>query len=64
MTDVKITNPAVNEICPWSGDPVQNDSLAAYRGHIVGFCNPACRDTFLKATKTFDAAIPHPTEPS
>src|SRR3546814_19999393 len=30
--------------CPWSGNPVAEDSLTRYRGHVVGFCNPGCRD--------------------
>ncbi|MEH6665521.1 MAG: hypothetical protein V7678_11765 [Brevundimonas sp.] len=55
---------AVNETCPWSGKPVSADSLTLYRGHVVGFCNPGCRDKFDAATRMFDAAIPdgqHPT---
>ncbi|WP_370338435.1 hypothetical protein [Parvularcula marina] len=48
---------AVNETCPWSGDPVSPDSLAHYRGQTVGFCNPGCRDKFEKATLAFDKAI-------
>ena len=48
---------AVNDICPWSGKPVSADSLTLYRGHVVGFCNPGCRDKFDAATRMFDAAI-------
>lgn len=47
----------VNETCPWSGDPVSTDSLTLYRGVVMGFCNPGCRDKFEAATKHFDAAI-------
>lgn len=47
----------VNDRCPWSGDPVQADSLARYRGRIVGFCNTGCRDKFLRAITTFDEII-------
>ena len=47
----------VNSACPWSGDPVQADSLTLYRGAVVGFCNPGCRDKFDKAVALFDAAI-------
>ena len=46
----------VNQRCPWSGDPVSADSLTRYRGQVVGFCNPGCRDKFEKATSAFDAA--------
>jgi len=48
---------AVNALCPCSGDPISADSLILYRGKVVGFCNPGCRDKFEKATSHFDAAI-------
>ena len=48
---------AVNAACPWSGDPVQADSLTQYKGMVVGFCTPGCRDKFEKATALFDASI-------
>ena len=48
---------AVNEICPWSGDPISADSLTLYRGKVVGFCDPGCRDKFAAATRAFDSAI-------
>lgn len=47
----------VNSRCPWSGDPVSADSLTRYRGQVVGFCNPGCRDKFETAASAFDAAI-------
>ncbi len=47
----------VNDICPWSGKPVSADSLTLYRGKVVGFCNPGCRDKFEAATNMFDAAV-------
>lgn len=37
---------AINKFCPRSGKPVSEDSLTEYRGYIVGFCNPGCRDDF------------------
>ena len=48
---------AVNTACPWSGNPVQADSLTLYKGEVVGFCNPGCRDKFEKAAALFDASI-------
>lgn len=55
---------AINRFCPRSGDPVKQDSLTAYRNHVVGFCNPGCRDDFAANvdertadTAYFDAAI-------
>lgn len=48
---------AVNETCPWSGQPVSADALTLYRGAVVGFCNPGCRDKFEKAVRHFDAAL-------
>ena len=37
---------AINKFCPRSGKPVVDDSLTDYRGYVVGFCNPGCRDDF------------------
>ena len=45
----------VNDVCPWSGEPVSADALTLYRGEVVGFCNTGCRDKFDKATRAFDA---------
>ena len=47
----------VNATCPWSGEPVSADSLTLYRGQVVGFCNPGCREKFDAAAQVFDAAI-------
>lgn len=47
----------VNEVCPWSGKPVSADSLTLYRGQVVGFCNPGCREKFEAAISVFDKAI-------
>ena len=47
---------AVNETCPWSGKPIAADSLTLYRGDVVGFCNPGCRDKFEAAIRHFEAA--------
>ena len=47
----------VNQVCPWSGRPVAADSLMRYRGQVIGFCNPGCRDKFARAVAMFDAAI-------
>jgi hypothetical protein len=48
---------AVNETCPWSGKPIAADSLTRYRGAVVGFCNPGCRDKFEKAIGHFEHAL-------
>ncbi|MGY0216521.1 hypothetical protein ACWJJH_03920 [Endozoicomonadaceae bacterium StTr2] len=54
----------INQNCPRSGKPVKDDSLTEYRGFIVGFCNPGCRDDFasdpqrcVKDRAFFDAII-------
>jgi YHS domain-containing protein len=47
----------INKTCPWSGKPVAADSLASYRGQVVGFCNPGCREKFEKAIGDFDALL-------
>ncbi|MEX6724453.1 glutathione S-transferase [Parapedomonas caeni] len=56
MTGPRLAD-CVNETCPWSGKPVQADSLTRYRGRVVGFCNPGCRDKFDAATQAFDTLI-------
>jgi hypothetical protein len=48
---------AVNATCPWSGKPIAQDSLTTYKGAVVGFCNPGCRDKFEKAVTHFDDAF-------
>ena len=47
----------INSICPWSGKPVSADSLTMYGDHVVGFCNPGCRDKFEKAVGSFKDAL-------
>jgi hypothetical protein len=44
---------AINKTCPWSGKPIAADSLTRYRGMVVGFCNPGCRDKFARAIEHF-----------
>ncbi len=46
----------INETCPWSGEPVQADSLIEFDGHVVGFCNTGCRDKFESAVRHFEQA--------
>lgn len=57
MADQLRLENCINRVCPWSGDPVQADSLTLYRQKVVGFCNPGCRDKFEKAVSAFDAAL-------
>ena len=47
----------VNDVCPWSGKPVSADSLTLYKGKVVGFCNPGCREKFESVTRALDQAI-------
>jgi hypothetical protein len=49
---------AINTSCPWSGKPIQPDSLTTYRDAVVGFCNPGCRDKFAAAVAAFEAKLP------
>jgi len=37
---------SINKFCPRSGKSVVGDSFTKYKGFIVGFCNPGCRDDF------------------
>jgi hypothetical protein len=48
---------AINTACPWSGKPIREDSLTSYRGAVVGFCNPGCRDKFATAIAAFEAKL-------
>jgi len=57
MADASRLEDCVNQTCPWSGKPVNADSLTHYKGAVVGFCNPGCRDKFDAAAQEFDAAI-------
>ena len=57
MGDEPTLAECVNQVCPWSGKPVSADSLTRYRGQVVGFCNPGCRDKFEAASSAFDTAI-------
>ena len=56
MSELKIED-AVNEACPWSGKPVSADSLTLYKGKVVGFCNPGCRDKFKTAVELFEGKL-------
>ena len=56
MTELRLED-CVNSHCPWSGELVSADSLTTYKGRVVGFCNPGCRDKFEKAASMFDAAL-------
>ena len=47
----------VNTHCPWSGRPVQADSLTEYKGQVVGFCNSGCRDKFEQAVGKFEELL-------
>ena len=47
----------INDVCPWSGEPVSADALILYKGKVAGFCNPGCRDKFEKAVTLFDAKL-------
>ena len=40
---------AANKTCPFSGRGIVANGLAEWRGRIVGFCNPGCRDLFARA---------------
>ena len=47
----------INENCPWSGNPIEENSLTTYNGYVVGFCNTGCRDKFEKAVNLFDGLL-------
>lgn len=47
----------LNDACPFSGKPVEADSLTTWRGRTVGFCNPGCRDKFAADPEAFPDAV-------
>lgn len=47
----------VNSHCPFSGKPVEADSLTLFEGHVAGFCNPGCRDKFASEPERFPDAV-------
>jgi hypothetical protein len=55
MSSLRLSD-CINETCPWSGKPVQADSLTTHNGDVVGFCNTGCRDKFEIALNHFDDA--------
>ena len=55
MSDLSLSD-CIDETCPWSGEPVRGDSLIEHEGHVVGFCNPGCRDKFERAIRHFKVA--------
>ena len=57
--DLDIKN-AINENCPWSGNPIDEGALTTYKGQVAGFCNTGCRDQFEKAVDLFDDLLPAP----
>lgn len=59
MSNLKLDD-VINATCPWSGKVVSPDSLTTYRDHVVGFCNPGCRDRFDQAARVFDRLIAEP----
>lgn len=49
IQDFKARNNAINELCPFSSRPITAGATTLYKGYIVGFCNPHCRDDFYHA---------------
>ena len=56
MSELKMSN-CINTHCPWSGKPVQADSLTEYKDQVVGFCNTGCRDKFELAVSKFEELL-------
>lgn len=49
-----------NDVCPLTRRPVREDALIRYKGHVVGFAEPALRDQFAASLLLFEAAISYP----
>ena len=56
MSELRLED-CINETCPWSGKPVTADSLTEYKGQVVGFCNPGCKQKFETAVRHFEDAL-------
>ena len=54
VTDAVPVNPA----CPFSGKPVEPDSLAEVAGVVIGFCNPFCRDKVVADAEAWPQVLP------
>lgn len=63
MADELSLDDCINRVCPWSGKPVQADSLTTYNGRVVGFCNPGCRDKFRQAVEMFETCLAGAADP-
>jgi len=46
----------------WSGDAISADAPMLYRGTVVRFCNPGCRETVESARHQFEAAMAEPEQ--
>jgi len=57
MTTALSLDDCVNPNCPFSGKPVVATSLTQFKGHVVGFCNPGCRDKFAADPAAFPDAV-------
>jgi len=57
MSDNLNLDDCINDVCPWSGKPVQADSLTRYKGQTVGFCNPGCKEKFETAVAAFENVL-------
>ena len=57
------TEECINSNCPWSGKPIDADSLTLYKGNVVGFCNTGCRDAFAESLTLFEKEFPQQNLP-
>jgi len=56
MTTLQIAD-CVNDVCPWTGQPVAADALMLYRGRVIGFADPRARDRFRAAVVALETAL-------
>lgn len=47
----------VNQTCPYSGKPVDDQSLADFQGIVVGYCNTFCRDKSVADPGAWPATV-------
>lgn len=49
--------PSLNDACPYSGKPVDPNSIAEIDGLKIGYCNPFCRDKSVADAEAWPATV-------
>lgn len=52
-----MTQLSINQACPFSGKPVQENAMTELEGKTIGFCNPGCRDKFAAHPENYPQVL-------